>query len=168
MKLFANVSDLEFEFDSAGFSESGRISVNGQRTVATLSQLNNGGCFHLLIGNTSHQVNIEKTESAYRVNINGRTYHVHVEDERTRQFRSLVKADTLVAKQVQIKAPMPGMIVRIQVREGQEIQKGDGLVVIEAMKMENEIRAPADCRVLKILRKEQDSVEKDTVLILVE
>ena len=64
-----------------------------------------------------------------------------------------------------LKAPMPGLILKVHIKEGQEVQKGDSLLVLEAMKMENIIKAPADLTIKQIHAKSKEAVEKDQTLI---
>jgi biotin carboxyl carrier protein len=70
------------------------------------------------------------------------------------------------AKVNELKAPMPGLVLDIVVSEGQEVKKGDALVVLEAMKMENILKSPADVVVKKISVKKGTAVEKNQVLVL--
>ena len=64
-----------------------------------------------------------------------------------------------------LRAPMPGMVIKIEVEEGQQVSAGQGLVIVEAMKMENELRSPGEARVGRILVEEGTAVEKDQVLM---
>jgi len=64
-----------------------------------------------------------------------------------------------------LRAPMPGMVIRVEVEEGQPVSAGQGLVIVEAMKMENELKSPTEARVGKILVQEGTAVEKDQVLM---
>ena len=64
-----------------------------------------------------------------------------------------------------LRAPRPGMVIKIEVEEGQEISAGQGLVIVEAIKMENELRSPGEARVGRILVEEGTAVEKDQVLM---
>ena len=72
---------------------------------------------------------------------------------------------TFLSKLNEIKAPMPGLVVRITVEEGAEVKKGDSLLVLEAMKMENVIKAPGDAVVGKIKVNAGQAVEKNQLLI---
>jgi biotin carboxyl carrier protein len=64
-----------------------------------------------------------------------------------------------------VKAPMPGKVIQILVKEGDSIEKGNGILILEAMKMENVLKAESDCVIKKILVKTGDSVEKNQILI---
>ncbi len=90
-----------------------------------------------------------------------------LEDEKKRLVRGVIKSDDRSQGPAEIKAPMPGLIIKNFVKENQHVKKGDGLVIIEAMKMENELRAKADGIVKKVLVKEGDSVDKGETLITI-
>ena len=91
-----------------------------------------------------------------------------MEDERTRHIRELASHAFPVETRHDLLAPMPGLIVRVEVVEGQEVDAGDSLVVMEAMKMENELRAEAPGRVLAIQVGPGQAVERDAVLLQIE
>jgi pyruvate carboxylase subunit B len=90
---------------------------------------------------------------------------VEVVDERTRVIRELTRAAAGAAGPRPVKAPMPGLVVRVEVDEGDEVREGQGVVIVEAMKMENELRAEADGRVARVCVAAGDAVEKDQVLL---
>jgi len=108
----------------------------------------------------------EKTDNGHWVSVDGHKFLVELEDEKTRLIRRLIKSDDKPQGLTEIKAPMPGLIINLFVKENQPVKKGDGLVIIEAMKMENEIQASADGTVKKIIVNEGDSVDKGAVLIV--
>jgi biotin carboxyl carrier protein len=98
--------------------------------------------------------------------VNNRIYDCEIKD----QFDDLLKSlglDNLNAKKINdIKAPMPGLVLKVLVTEGQEFKKGDNLLVLEAMKMENILKAPTDGIVKSIKIKPGDKVDKNEVLLL--
>ena len=111
----------------------------------------------------------------YEIEIDGQVYHVKVRElpddavmtEQPKADSGKSTAD--VAPQTEGKAmlaPMAGTVLRILVKEGQRVKKGENLIVLEAMKMENEIVANEDGVVRRILVKENDSVESDQALLI--
>jgi len=111
----------------------------------------------------------------YEIEIDGQVYHVKVRElpddavmtEQPKADSGKSTAD--VAPQTEGKAmlaPMAGTVLRILVKEGQRVKKGENLIVLEAMKMENEIVADEDGVVRRILVKENDSVESDQALLI--
>jgi len=88
-----------------------------------------------------------------------------VVDERTRSLEEMTGAREGAKGPKVLKAPMPGMVVRVEVEEGDEVAEGRGLVIVEAMKMENELKSDGVAKVKKILVGPGEAVEKDQVLI---
>ncbi len=103
--------------------------------------------------------------SEVRVSVNGTGFELTVEDRRTQMINSLLKATRHAPKSVVVSAPMPGMIVRLEVEAGSNVEAGTGLIVLEAMKMENEIRAINHGRIDEICVQRGQKVEKGEVLI---
>lgn len=137
------------------------VEVNGTRVVVELTSdgvrvdgaLNSahladiaGTPIHLVtIGNAVHRVAVRRSglRGRYSLWIDGYRFDVEALDERTRTIRDMTAASARVAGPAPLIAPMPGLIVRVDAREGEQVQAGQGLVVMEAMKMENELRAPS-------------------------
>ncbi|UCE08693.1 MAG: acetyl-CoA carboxylase biotin carboxyl carrier protein subunit [bacterium] len=102
----------------------------------------------------------------YQLFHKGNTLEYLVEDERTARLKKSMAQTAAHTIEKELKAPMPGLVVSIEVQTGQKIKKDDGLVIIEAMKMENEIKAPFDCTVKEIKVQEKQAVEKGQVLVV--
>jgi len=96
--------------------------------------------------------------------VRGSRYEVSVEDERAHHVRSLVGTTALQAGQV-LKAPMPGLVLRVLVAEGDQVTAGQGLVVLEAMKMENELKASGAGVVRSVRAVAGNTVEKGQLLL---
>lgn len=153
--------EFELAEENNVFSLSGRNLELDSRALAN-------GHLHLIHEHRSYRAEIVSElyeDKIVVVKINGRLYHVAVED----QFDRLLKAMGLSGKAgklaLEIKAPMPGLVLSVNVTEGQEIKKGDSLLVLEAMKMENMLKATTDGMVKKIFAARGDKVEKGQVLI---
>jgi biotin carboxyl carrier protein len=110
------------------------------------------------------RVHLEDVEGT-PVRIDGRRYLVDALDERTRAIRDMADASRPPAGPVPLQAPMPGLIVRVHVSVGDTVVAGQSLVSIEAMKMENELRASADGTVKGVLAMPGRAVEKGATLI---
>jgi pyruvate carboxylase subunit B len=104
----------------------------------------------------------------YGVSIDGRRHEVEALDERTRTIRDLSAASGAAAGPAPLVAPMPGLIVRVTVQPGDEVAAGQGLVVMEAMKMENELRAQSAGRVKAVHAAPGAAVEKGALLVELE
>ena len=127
--------------------------------------------FHVLENNHSYQVEIIETDFASKtitLEVNGNKYVANIQDEYDQLVKKLGFAATNNQKLKNVKAPMPGLIIDILVKEGQAIQKGDQLLILEAMKMENVIKAEGEGIVKSILTEKSKAVDKGQVIIEME
>lgn len=99
------------------------------------------------------------------VKINGNLYRIALEDQYDGLLKKLGLDNVSASKVQEIRAPMPGLVLNVMVIPGQEVIKGDSLLVLEAMKMENLIKSPASGTVKQVLIKKGDKVDKNEVLI---
>lgn len=101
----------------------------------------------------------------WRVRLRGAALEAEVLDERTKAIRDMTGAGAGPAGPSPVLAPMPGMVLRVEVQEGDRVSAGQGVAIVEAMKMENELRASAEGIVSRVLVREGEAVEKDQVLV---
>jgi biotin carboxyl carrier protein len=111
------------------------------------------------------ETKFSKEEKTASIKVNGHTYNIAIKDRFDDLLHQLGLDNLQSAKVAELKAPMPGLVLSILVKEGDEIKKGDNLLVLEAMKMENIIKSPADVTIKSIKIKPSDKVEKNQVLI---
>lgn len=162
-----------------------KVKVNNkeEHTVVfdtdTSGKLNNGsfawdvieiknGTFHVIKDNKSYTVELLKAEHAeksFLVKVNGNKYQLNVKDKYDELLKSLGMDSMNSSKVNEVKAPMPGLVLDIRVNEGDTVQKGDPILVLEAMKMENILKSPTDGTIKKINVKKGVAVEKNQVLI---
>ena len=162
MKYFVNVADKEFVVEVEG----GGATVNGRSVEAHLSLLPGTPLRHLLLDQLSCTLLLEpEGRGVWRAERFGERWEVEVVDERARHIRSLTGAGSKGKASPVLKAPMPGLVVRVLVEPGAEVAAGAGLVVLEAMKMENELRAPRAGRIKAVSAKPGQVVEKGQVLV---
>lgn len=135
------------------------IEVNGEPHRVDFQTIDEGALYSLLIDNRSWQVLTERSGDEYRISIDGELYIVNVQDERTRKIQKALTRASKETGEFILKAPMPGLVRGIPVQTGQEVQKGQGLVILEAMKMENELRATRAGVIREIRVKPGDAVE---------
>jgi biotin carboxyl carrier protein len=119
----------------------------------------------LRIGNLAYEVKSERVTNELHVWVGSTRFAVEVRDPRSLRGRARAAEDHGPRK---IVAPMPGKVVRLLVREGDEIEAGAGVAVVEAMKMQNEIKSPKKGTIQKILVSEGSAVNAGDVLIVVE
>jgi biotin carboxyl carrier protein len=124
--------------------------------------------FNILRNNRSFNVIVESFDpesNLFQLKVNGKLINVKTLDRMQILLQSMGLDTTVGRKLNEIKAPMPGLVVRITVEEGAQVKKGDSLLVLEAMKMENVIKAPGDAVVGKIKVNAGQAVEKNQLLI---
>ncbi|MFQ5674584.1 MAG: acetyl-CoA carboxylase biotin carboxyl carrier protein subunit [bacterium] len=167
MKFFARVEQTDYEIDLRFNGEQISLNLNGASRSVDLKKINDA-VFSLLIDNRSYEILVARAGNGYSLTIDKTPHHVVVEDEKAHFVRGLLKGDDQKSGTLEVKAPMPGLIMSVAVAEGREVKAGEGLLIIEAMKMENEIRANANGRVKKVLVQEGESVDKDKVLMIIE
>ncbi len=120
----------------------------------------------LLVDGRSYRVVAERAgQGRWRLDLSGHVIDVEVLDERTRTIREMSGAGRKATGPKPITAPMPGMVVKIEVSEGSRVEAGQGVAIVEAMKMENELRAGAAGIVTRVHVRAGDAVEKDQVLV---
>ena len=148
-------------------TENKQLKVNEEVIELDYIKLNENST-HVLYQNKSYlieAVELVKEEKTAVVKINGNIYTLNIEDQYDQLLKQLGMDNLAVSKILQVKAPMPGLVLNVLATEGDEIKKGDSLLVLEAMKMENMIKSPTDGVIKKIAVKQGDKVEKNELLI---
>ncbi len=126
------------------------------------------GIFHIIKDNKSYNAEVLKTnkeEKSFTIRVNGNKYTVQLKDKYDELLEKLGMSNAASAKVKEAKAPMPGLVVDVRVKEGDTVKKGDALVVLQAMKMENILKCPADVTIKKVHVKKDDVIEKNQLLI---
>ena len=123
--------------------------------------------YSLIVDNRSFEIEVDNSEDEYRVLVDGRNYRVHLVDERRVRVGGGQSDIDLQGRQ-KVSVPMPGKVIAVLVSEGDNVERGQGLVIVEAMKMENEVRSPIAGEVKEIKVKPGDAVEGGAVLVIVE
>ena len=145
------------------------VSVDGQSVHATLRAPDDSPIRALHFGHAVHPVAVEPQGSGrWMVGVAGARLEVEAIDERTRTIRELSGGSGGGSREVHVRAPMPGLVVKIEVSAGQVVTSGQGIAIVEAMKMENELTAASDARVASIEVAPGDTVEKGQVLVQLE
>lgn len=156
------------ENHTVSVNDDGSATINGNEVDFDLSSLGEND-FHLLLENRSYNVQIIKGKGkTINVAVNGKPYDVILEDQLDSLLKRLGMESKSESATKTIIAPMPGLVVDILVAGGAQVCKDDPLIVLEAMKMENILRAPADAVVKEISAVPNQSVEKNAVLITFE
>jgi biotin carboxyl carrier protein len=162
MKYFVTIGprELEVELGPDG------LRLDGVETPADLAEMDGTEVLTLLLGGRSHRILATRREAGeWSVYTAGRHIRTQVVDERTRAIREMTGNSEVATGPKALRAPMPGLVVKVEVEEGDEVFPDQGLVIVEAMKMENELKAEAEGRVGRVLVEPGNTVEKDQVLI---
>ena len=156
----------EFNYD---VEENGEvIMINGEKITADVKQLNTT-TWHIIDNLQSYNaevISFNSAEKTAEIKVNNNIYNVTAKDQFDILLDKLGLSSLNAAKISEIKAPMPGMVLKVFVTEGMKINKGDNLFILEAMKMENIIKSPADVTVKTVKIKHGDKVEKGQILML--
>ena len=151
---------LEAEVDG------GAVVMDGTGEVARLAPEREGPAMSLLVGNCPRRVHaLRRADATWTIHYRGRSFEVEVADERAWRIPQAGGVGSPVAGREPLRAPMPGLVLRVDVEEGQEVAEGQGLLIVEAMKMENELRARASGRIRRLHVVAGASVKRGDVLI---
>ena len=123
--------------------------------------------FRVKIDGKEHNVSVEEEGGKLKINLEGKSYEVEAGLKKQQQDYELDSSESAGGEGT-VKAGLPGVIFSIDVKEGQEVKKGDKLLSLVAMKMENQVKAPKDGKVKKILVKKDDKVNKGDTLLSIE
>ena len=150
--------------------EPGAVEIGGERFRTLLAEVEGTPVRLVSIGDQVHRVvaRRHRERGRYTLWIDGYRYEVEALDERTRAIRDLSGAKAGPSGPAPLVAPMPGLVVRVAVAVGDAVQAGQALVVMEAMKMENELRSSATGTVKAVLAAPGTAVEKGAVLVELE
>lgn len=162
-KIIAGKNTYEVELDK-GVITSGKI--NGKDF--SLDILEDKERFHVLRNNKSYNVEVIEAnyaEKSFELMVNGTPYIYEAKDRFDLLLKELGMENLASAVANDLKAPMPGLVLKVQVKPGQEVQKGDALLVLEAMKMENVLKATGEATVKVVKAEVGKAVEKNQVLI---
>jgi biotin carboxyl carrier protein len=143
-----------------------RLTLHDKTHLVDALKLDHGAV-SMLVDGTSYPVEFEENGDEVNVLVRGQVSRVDVADERRLRLRAGSAGFSVEGKQV-INAPMPGKVVKVLVKLGDEVKEGQGLVVVEAMKMENELKSPKAGKVVELLAKEGTTVENNAKLVVVE
>jgi biotin carboxyl carrier protein len=143
-----------------------RVAIDGSEFMVDGRRTGRAN-YSLIVDQRSFEVDVDVMDDEYRVLVDGRSYRIHLVDERRLRLGGL-QADGAARGRQEVSVPMPGKVVAVLVSEGDRVEKGQGLVIVEAMKMENEVRSPIAGEVKQIRVKPGETVGAGKVLAVVE
>jgi biotin carboxyl carrier protein len=164
VKLAATVAGRTLQVEVRGERPRYTVTVDGRALDVDLVPTSSGFA-SLVVDGASHEVGLLAGEGRCAVLVQGRVLDVELQEAGA---TGAVMPRPAAGGAARVTAPMPGRLVKVLVEAGQEVSEGQGLVVMEAMKMENELRAPRSGRVKELHARERQAVESGALLVVLE
>ncbi len=164
MKYITTVDGKEFEVEIV---DDKHVRIGERLLTVDFESVSGQPVFSVIIDGKSYESFISESDEGWQVLMRGKQYQITVEDEREKRLRAAAGGGVAEGGEFNLKAPMPGLVVAIPVAEGQEIKKGQVLIILESMKMQNELKSPKDGIVERIRVKAGESVEQKQALLSV-
>ena len=164
MKYIARVAGREFNVDVLNDTT---ISINGRIYRVDSRSIDAEQIYSFLMNDHSYEIFVNRTDNVYDVLVAGERHEVVVEDEYTQRLTKLGGNTRPPRGDAPIKAPMPGLVVAVRAAEGDTVTKGQGLIILEAMKMENELRAPWDGTIKSVKAAAGQTVDQGQLLMVI-
>jgi biotin carboxyl carrier protein len=143
------------------------VSIDGKVLDVDFSTINGQRVFSLIIDGKSYEAHINPADEGWEVLLRGRFYTAQVEEEREKRLRASAGSRVVEGGEFHLKAPMPGLVVAVMVEDGMHIEKGQVLIILESMKMQNELKSPKGGVVSRIKVKPGERVEQKATLLSV-
>jgi propionyl-CoA carboxylase alpha chain len=168
MKYLAKIEDKSYQVDISETDGRLEVALEGKPVSIDFVQVKLPNFFSFLVNNKSFDVEITRNSESYWVSLHGRKYECFLEDEKLSRLKEIAGFKKEVLHEKELKTPMPGLVLAIEVKEGDLVKTGQGVAIVEAMKMENELKAKFDGKVKKIRVKPGQAVDRDQVLVIFE
>lgn len=162
MKYVATIGGRSFEID---INEAGEITADGKVLALDFQSVADQPVYSMLLDGESFEANVYTSEAEVEVLLRGQLYLVNVEDERQRRLRESSRGGALQEGEFSLVAPMPGLVIGVPVQPGDEVESGQDLIILESMKMQNELKAPRSGTVSTVQVSPGDSVDQDQVMV---
>ena len=164
MKYIATVGDQEFVTD---VNREDEVTVDGTSYAIDIQGVGSHSLYSIIIDGKSYDVFIDEGEEDFRVVLWGGLFEVEVQDERTRRLAGLKRGPVAPVGEVLVKAPMPGVVVEVLVSEGQSVETGDIVVVLESMKMQQEFKSPRPGVIHNVRVMAGDRVDQNQIMVTI-
>jgi biotin carboxyl carrier protein len=164
MKYVTTINEREYIVD---ILDERHLAVDGVAYEIDFVSVSNQPVYSLIVNGESFDAHVYPEEEVWQVLFQGKIYTAQVEDEREKRLRAALGGTASEQDEFHLKAPMPGMVVSVPVLAGQAVKKGDVLLILESMKMQNELRSPRDGSIGRVRVAAGDRVEKKDTLLSV-
>ena len=143
------------------------VSVDGKVYEIDFESVSGQPVYSLIVNGKSHEGYAAQGDDNWQVLLRGRLYPVTVEDEREQRLRMAAGGSVTEYSEFHLRAPMPGLVVAIPVTEGQAVKRAQVVLILESMKMQNELKSPRDGTVSRVRVKAGETVEQKQTLLSV-
>ena len=164
MKYFARIGNNEYEVEITD----SQILLDGEAVNVDIVRSGTPELYSVLFGGHSHELLVTSDRFNYMISIHSQQFQVQVQDERSRRLNQARKMPSLPDGELAVTAPIPGLVVKVLAVVGEDIEEGQPLVILEAMKMENEIRSMRPGRIKSIAVTPGQRVEQNAALLVLE
>lgn len=162
MKYIATIGERSFEIE---INEAGEIIADGEVLEVDFQSVADQPVYSMLLNGESFEASVYTGDDQVEVLLRGQLYLVGVEDERQRRLRQSSGGGRLQEGDFNLVAPMPGLVIGVPVQVGDAVSEGQNLVILESMKMQNELKAPRDGTVTRVRVSAGDSVDQNQVMV---
>jgi biotin carboxyl carrier protein len=165
MKYITTIDNKEFEIEIV---DQNHVRIGERLLQVDFESVSGQPVFSLILDGKSYETFVYQGEDDWQVLLHGRQYQVSVEDEREKRLKAAAGGGVAEGGEFHLKAPMPGLVVAVYVEEGQTVKKGQVILILESMKMQNELKAPKDGVMGRIRVKAGESVEQKQTLLSIQ
>ena len=162
MKYITTIDDRQFTVEVI---DEKHVSVDGKIYEIDFESVAGQPVYSLIVDGRSHESYIYQGDDNWQVLMRGRLYPVTVEDEREKRLRAAAGGGVAETGEFHLRAPMPGLVVALPVAEGETVKRGQVILILESMKMQNELKAPRDGTIGRIRVRPGETVEQKQTLL---
>lgn len=164
MKYITSINDHEFTVE---IIDDNHVVVDDQAFEIDFHPVSDQPVYSLLLNGKSIEAYVYSMDNSWQVLLYGNQYAAQVEEERERRLRAATGGGITTGADFHLKSPMPGLVVSVVVEEGQRVRAGELLIILESMKMQNELKSPRDGMISRIRVQPGESVEQRQTLLSV-
>lgn len=164
MRYVTTIGQQDFEIEIV---DENHIILDGNEYEIDFDSIGEQPVFSLLIDGQSFEAFVYPAENTWQVLLRGRSYPALVVDEREKLLRAASGSTVGESTEFHLRAPMPGQVIAVPIAEGDDVQEGVVLVILESMKMQNELKSPRAGTVARLRIKEGDNVEQNETMLSV-
>ncbi len=163
MKYITSSEDKEFTVE---ILDERHLRVGGRTLEVNFESVSGQPVYSLIVDGKSYEAFVyQGDDNDWQVLLRGRLFTMAVEDEREKRLRAAGGSGVMEGGEFLLKAPMPGLVVATPVKDGDKVEKGQVLIVLESMKMQNELKAPRAGAIVRVRVKPGESVEQKQTLL---